>query len=188
MNKNKLSVALSSSLPSRSWLLRGAAAEPTSRSSPRLPAPVLASVKMGSEKAAKDYKVKINFSGPENESQVDKQIEMLQAELAKKPPPSARRTRFQGAIPLLQKAQARTSRWSASTRGGLGHPSRHRATDNMPLPARPRTHGQVHRRLRRGGGRHPRPDSRTASTAGWFPEAHEGEAPTSRWWTSVRRR
>jgi len=62
-------------------------------------------VKMGSEKAAKDYKVKINFQGPENESQVDKQIEMLQTELAKKPAAICfAALDSKAAIPLLQKA------------------------------------------------------------------------------------
>ena len=42
-------------------------------------------VKAGSEKAAKEYDVNITFEGPESESQVDKQIEMLQAALDKKP-------------------------------------------------------------------------------------------------------
>src|SRR4051794_1305119 len=42
-------------------------------------------VKQGAEKAAKDLNVRITFEGPENESQVDKQIEMLQAALDKKP-------------------------------------------------------------------------------------------------------
>src|SRR6266851_7720407 len=42
-------------------------------------------VKLGSENAAKDLNVKITFEGPESESQVDKQIEMLQAALDKKP-------------------------------------------------------------------------------------------------------
>jgi ribose transport system substrate-binding protein len=42
-------------------------------------------VKMGAEKAAKEFQVRITFEGPENESQVDKQLEMLQAALAKKP-------------------------------------------------------------------------------------------------------
>ncbi|ADQ06419.1 periplasmic binding protein/LacI transcriptional regulator [Caldicellulosiruptor hydrothermalis 108] len=42
-------------------------------------------VKRGAEKAAKDYNVTITFEGPESESMVDKQIEMLQAALAKKP-------------------------------------------------------------------------------------------------------
>ncbi len=42
-------------------------------------------VKMGAENAAKDFNVDISFEGPETESQVDKQIEMLQAALAKDP-------------------------------------------------------------------------------------------------------
>lgn len=42
-------------------------------------------VKMGAEQAAKDLNVDITFEGPESESQVDKQIEMLQAALAKNP-------------------------------------------------------------------------------------------------------
>ena len=54
-------------------------------------------VKLGAEKAAKDFNVKITFEGPETESQVDKQIEMLQAALAKKPGrPLLRRPRQQG--------------------------------------------------------------------------------------------
>jgi len=42
-------------------------------------------VKLGSEQAAKDFNVDISFEGPETESQVDKQIEMVQAALAKNP-------------------------------------------------------------------------------------------------------
>lgn len=42
-------------------------------------------VKSGAEKAAQDYNVTITFEGPESESQVDKQIEMLEAALGKKP-------------------------------------------------------------------------------------------------------
>src|SRR3989441_2646887 len=41
-------------------------------------------VKQGAEQAAKDFNVTITFEGPESESQVDKQIEMLQAALDKK--------------------------------------------------------------------------------------------------------
>ena len=64
-------------------------------------------VKMGSTKAASDYKVRITFEGPENESQVDKQIEMLQAALAKKPAAVCLAALDSKAvIPLLQKAQA----------------------------------------------------------------------------------
>jgi ribose transport system substrate-binding protein len=42
-------------------------------------------VKSGAEQAAKDFNVQINFIGPESESQVDKQMEMLQTELGKNP-------------------------------------------------------------------------------------------------------
>lgn len=42
-------------------------------------------VKQGAEQAAEEFNVEITFEGPESESQVDKQIEMLQAALDKKP-------------------------------------------------------------------------------------------------------
>lgn len=42
-------------------------------------------VKLGAEKAAKEFDVDITFEGPESESQVDKQIEMLQTALSKNP-------------------------------------------------------------------------------------------------------
>jgi len=62
-------------------------------------------VRLGAEKAAKDHKVKITFEGPENESQVDKQIEMLQAALAKKPQAICfAALDSKAAIPLLKKA------------------------------------------------------------------------------------
>ena len=64
-------------------------------------------VKMGAEKAAKDLKVKITFEGPENESQVDKQLEMLQAALARKPQAICfAALDSKAAIPLLRKAQS----------------------------------------------------------------------------------
>jgi ribose transport system substrate-binding protein len=64
-------------------------------------------VKMGAEKAAKELKVRITFEGPENESQVDKQLEMLQAALAKKPQAICfAALDSKAAIPLLKKAQA----------------------------------------------------------------------------------
>lgn len=64
-------------------------------------------VKMGSEQAAKDFNVDITFEGPENESQVDKQVEMVQAALDKKPAAlclAALDTK--ALIPLLEKAKA----------------------------------------------------------------------------------
>ncbi len=42
-------------------------------------------VKLGAERAAADYGVEITFEGPETEAQVDKQLDMLQAALAKSP-------------------------------------------------------------------------------------------------------
>jgi ribose transport system substrate-binding protein len=63
-------------------------------------------VKLGSEQAAKDNNVMITFEGPENESQVDKQIEMLQTALDKKPAAICfAALDSKAAIPLLQKAQ-----------------------------------------------------------------------------------
>lgn len=65
-------------------------------------------VKLGSEQAAADLNVDITFEGPATESEVDKQIEMLQAALAKNPAAiclAALDT--QAAIPLLEEAQAK---------------------------------------------------------------------------------
>jgi ribose transport system substrate-binding protein len=63
-------------------------------------------VKLGSEQAAKDYNVQITFEGPENESQVDKQMEMLQTALDKKPAAICfAALDSKAAIPLLQKAK-----------------------------------------------------------------------------------
>jgi ribose transport system substrate-binding protein len=64
-------------------------------------------VKMGAENAAKDYNVRITFEGPENESQVDKQVEMLQAALDKKPRAvGLAALDSKAVIPLLEKAKA----------------------------------------------------------------------------------
>src|SRR5207237_4521275 len=61
-------------------------------------------VRQGAEKAAAQYNVTITFEGPENESQVDKQIEMLQAAINKKPSALAfAALDSKAAIPLLQK-------------------------------------------------------------------------------------
>jgi ribose transport system substrate-binding protein len=63
-------------------------------------------VKQGAEKAAKEFDVEITFEGPETESQVDKQIEMLQAALGKKPSAIALAALDSKAVaPLLQKAK-----------------------------------------------------------------------------------
>jgi ribose transport system substrate-binding protein len=64
-------------------------------------------VKQGAEQAAKDLNVEITFEGPENESQVDKQIEMLQAALDKKPAAICLAALDSTAVaPLLEKAKA----------------------------------------------------------------------------------
>ena len=42
-------------------------------------------VKAGAEQAAKDFDVRITFEGPENETMIDKQTEMLKSALANKP-------------------------------------------------------------------------------------------------------
>jgi ribose transport system substrate-binding protein len=63
-------------------------------------------VKQGAEKAATDLKVEITFEGPENESQVDKQLEMLQTALAKNPDAICLAALdSKAAIPLLDQAQ-----------------------------------------------------------------------------------
>ncbi|GAA0137703.1 ABC transporter substrate-binding protein [Paenibacillus sp. YSY-4.3] len=64
-------------------------------------------VKQGAEKAAAEFDVQITFEGPENESQVDKQIEMLQAALDKKPDAiGLAALDSQAAFQLLEKAKS----------------------------------------------------------------------------------
>ncbi len=64
-------------------------------------------VKLGSENAAKDLNIRITFEGPESETMVDKQIEMLQAALDKKPQAICLAALDSKAVvPLLEKAQA----------------------------------------------------------------------------------
>lgn len=63
-------------------------------------------VKKGAEQAAEEFDVTITFEGPESESQVDKQIEMLQAALDKKPAAIGfAALDSQAAVPLLEKAK-----------------------------------------------------------------------------------
>jgi ribose transport system substrate-binding protein len=65
-------------------------------------------VKLGAEKASKDLNVSITFEGPDNESQVDKQLEMLQTALAKNPKAICLAALDSKAvIPLLQQAQTK---------------------------------------------------------------------------------
>lgn len=64
-------------------------------------------VKAGAEEEAKADKVRITFEGPETEAMVDKQIDMLSADLAKKPSAIGfAALDSKAAIPLLKKAQA----------------------------------------------------------------------------------
>lgn len=64
-------------------------------------------VKLGAEKAAEDCGVTITFEGPETEAMVDKQMDMLQTALGKKPQAIAfAALDSQAAIPLLQEAQS----------------------------------------------------------------------------------
>ncbi len=63
-------------------------------------------VKAGAEKAAEDCGVTITFEGPETEAMVDKQIEMLQTALDKKPAALVfAALDSKAAIPLLEDAQ-----------------------------------------------------------------------------------
>ncbi|MBZ9686035.1 ABC transporter substrate-binding protein [Clostridium estertheticum] len=63
-------------------------------------------VKQGAEKAAKQYNVEITFEGPETETMVDKQVEMLQVALGKKPSAICLAALDSKAlIPLLEKAK-----------------------------------------------------------------------------------
>jgi ribose transport system substrate-binding protein len=64
-------------------------------------------VKLGSEKAAKEFNVDITFEGPETEAMVDKQMEMLQTAIDKKPAAICfAAVDSKAAIPLLEKAKA----------------------------------------------------------------------------------
>ena len=64
-------------------------------------------VKLGAEQAAKKLNVKITFEGPETEAMVDKQIDMLAADLAKHPNAIGfAALDSKAAIPYLEKAQA----------------------------------------------------------------------------------
>ena len=65
-------------------------------------------VKTGADKAAADLGVEVTFEGPDNETQVDKQIDMLSAALAKNPAAIGfAALDSQAAIPLLKQAQER---------------------------------------------------------------------------------
>ena len=62
-------------------------------------------VKSGAEKAAEEFSVEVTFEGPDSEAQVDRQIDMLAAALAKTPDAIGfAALDSQAAIPLLRKA------------------------------------------------------------------------------------
>jgi ribose transport system substrate-binding protein len=64
-------------------------------------------VKLGAQNAAKDLNVDITFEGPETEAMVDKQMEMLQTAINKKPAAICfAAVDSKAAIPLLQQAKA----------------------------------------------------------------------------------
>jgi ribose transport system substrate-binding protein len=64
------------------------------------------SVKLGAEQAAAQYNVDITFEGPEGESQVDKQIDMLQTDIGKNPAAICfAAIDSKAVIPLLQQAK-----------------------------------------------------------------------------------
>ncbi|MDR1905283.1 MAG: ABC transporter substrate-binding protein [Treponema sp.] len=65
-------------------------------------------VKKGADNAAKDLGVDITFEGPESESQVDKQMEMLQTAMGKNPKAlGIAALDSRAVIPTLQQAQAK---------------------------------------------------------------------------------
>jgi len=65
-------------------------------------------VKQGADQAAKEFNIAITFEGPESESQVDKQVEMLQTALGKNPVAlGIAALDSQAAIPLLRQAQSK---------------------------------------------------------------------------------
>lgn len=101
--------------PSASQGAAPSGSAPAAGSSEKLYIPVISkgfqhqfwqAVKTGAEKAANELGVEITFEGPETESQVDKQIEMLQAALDKKPSAIGfAALDSQASIPLLQQAK-----------------------------------------------------------------------------------
>ncbi len=96
-------------------------------------------VKAGADKAGKELGVEVTFEGPDNESQVDKQIDMLAAALAKKPAAIGfAALDSQAAIPLLKQAQEAKIPSSpstpASTAISRSPPPRPTISPPQPLP------------------------------------------------------
>ena len=94
-------------------------------------------VKQGAEQAGKDYKVRVTFEGPESEAMVDKQIDMLNAILGKKPNAIGfAALDSQAALPLLKKAQAAKIPIIAFDSGVAGNiPVTTAATNNVAAAA-----------------------------------------------------
>src|SRR5574341_61595 len=120
MNTKKMLFALLSALMVIS-MLASCAPKPAATAAPQQPAakvyiPVISkgfqhqfwqAVKQGSEQAAKDLNVDITFEGPESEAMVDKQVEMFQTALDKKPAAICLAAVDSKAFePLLEKAKA----------------------------------------------------------------------------------
>jgi ribose transport system substrate-binding protein len=109
--------ACSSTKPAQAPAATGAAATTAAKESAgKMYIPVISkgfqhqfwqAVKLGAEKASKEFNVDITFEGPETEQQVDKQIEMLQAALGKKPAAIAfAALDSKASTPLLEKAKS----------------------------------------------------------------------------------
>ncbi|PJN95807.1 BMP family ABC transporter substrate-binding protein [Amaricoccus sp. HAR-UPW-R2A-40] len=94
-------------------------------------------VKAGADKAAAEYDVTVTFEGPDTEAQVDRQIDMLAAALAKKPAAIGfAALDSQAAIPLLKQAQAEEIPIIAFDSGvDSDIPAATAATDNLAAAA-----------------------------------------------------
>ncbi|MDR4945144.1 ABC transporter substrate-binding protein [Neobacillus cucumis] len=94
-------------------------------------------VKKGAEQAADDLNVKVTFVGPETESQVDKQVEMLRNALDKKPNAIGLAALDSKAVlPLLEQAQSKKIPVVAFDSGVDGDiPVATAATDNKAAAA-----------------------------------------------------
>jgi ribose transport system substrate-binding protein len=123
MNTKKMLFTLLSALMLVSIIASCAPAQPAAPTEPQQPAasekvyiPVISkgfqhqfwqAVKKGSEQAAADLGVEITFEGPESEAMVDKQVEMFQTALDKKPAAICLAAVDSKAFePLLEKAKA----------------------------------------------------------------------------------
>ena len=118
-------------------------------------------VKQGAEQAAEDCGVEITFEGPETEAMVDKQLEMLQTALDKKPDAIAfAALDSKAAIPLLERAQEEGIPVIGFDSGvDSDIPVTTAATDNIAAAAHGcRQDGRVDRRRGPGGRDRARPD------------------------------